>query len=112
MRGEARRTPALPFRQHPSRDDNEPHLLDAIAGVTAELHMLHRPSFLSGFDFDLDQKTYLHLGHLGGPENEDFGGLDGAEAEPKRREAGALGAGRGGGGDGGDASKEMRRGLS
>ena len=54
----------------------------------------------------------LHLGHLGGRENEDFGGLDGAEAEPKRREAGALGAGRGGGGDGGDASKEIRRGLS
>ena len=52
------------------------------------------------------------MGHLGGPEIGDFGGLDGAEAEPKRREAGALGAGRGGGGDGGDASKEMRRGLS
>ena len=52
------------------------------------------------------------LGHLGGPEKEDFGVLDGAEAEPKRREAGALGAGRGGGGDGGDASKEIRRGLS
>ena len=52
------------------------------------------------------------LGHLGGPENEDFGGLDGAEDEPKRREAGALGAGQGGGFDGGDGSKEMRRGLS
>ena len=52
------------------------------------------------------------LGHLGGPEKEDFGGLDGAEAEPKRREAGALGAGQGGGIDGGDGSKELRRGLS
>ena len=52
------------------------------------------------------------LGHLGGPEKEDFGGLDGAEAEPKRREAGALGAGQGGGVDGGDGSKELRRGLS
>ena len=49
------------------------------------------------------------LGHLGGPENEDFGGLDGAEDEPKRREAGALGTGRSGGGDG---SNELRRGLS
>ena len=38
----------MPLRQHPSRDDNEPHLPDAIvAGITAELHMLHRPSFLS-----------------------------------------------------------------
>ena len=52
------------------------------------------------------------LGHLGGPEKEDFGGLDGAEAEPKRREAGALGAGRGVGGDGVDGSKELRRGVS
>ena len=52
------------------------------------------------------------LGHLGGPEKEDFGGLHGAEAEPKRREAGALGAGQGGGFDGGDGSKELRRGLS
>ena len=40
------------------------------------------------------------LGHLGGPENEDFGGLDGAEDEPKRREAGALGTRRGGGATG------------
>ena len=53
----------------------------------------------------------LHLGHLGGPEKEDFGVLDGAEAEPKRREAGALGAGQGGGFDGGDGSKELRRGV-
>ena len=52
------------------------------------------------------------LGHLGGPEKEDVGVLGGAEAEPKRREAGALGAGQGGGVDGGDGSKEMRRGLS
>ena len=52
------------------------------------------------------------MGHLGGPEIGDFGGLDGAEAEPKRREAGALGAGQGGGFDGGDGSKELRRGLS
>ena len=51
------------------------------------------------------------LGHLGGPEKEDFGGLHGAEAEPKRREAGALGAGRGGGIDGVDGSKELRRGV-
>ena len=35
-----------------------------------------------------------------------------AEDEPKRREAGSLGTGRGGEGDGGDGSKEMRRGLS
>ena len=52
------------------------------------------------------------LGHLGGPEKEDFGVLDGAEAEPKRREAGALGAGRGVGVDGVDGSKELRRGVS
>ena len=52
------------------------------------------------------------LGHLGGSEIRDFGGLDGAEDEPKRREAGALGAGQGGGFDGGDGSKELRRGLS
>ena len=52
------------------------------------------------------------LGHLGGPEKEDFGGLDGAEAEPKRRKAGALGAGRGVGVDGVDGSKELRRGVS
>ena len=51
------------------------------------------------------------LGHLGGPEKEDFGGLHGAEAEPKRREAGALSPGRGGGIDGGDGSKELRRGV-
>ena len=49
------------------------------------------------------------LGHLEGPETGDFGGLDGAEDEPKRREAGALGTGRSGGGDG---SNELRRGLS
>ena len=52
------------------------------------------------------------LGHLGGPEKEDFGVLDGAEAEPKRREARALSPGRGVGIDGGDGSKELRRGLS
>ena len=52
------------------------------------------------------------LGHLGGPEKEDFGGLDGAEAEPKRREAGALGPGRGGGIDRVDGSKELRRRVS
>ena len=51
------------------------------------------------------------LGHLGGPEKEDFGGLDGAEAEPKRREARALSPGRGVGIDGGDGSKELRRGV-
>ena len=54
----------------------------------------------------------LHLGHLGGPEKEDFGVLGGSEAEPKRREAGALSPGRGVGVDGGDGSKELRRGLS
>ena len=54
----------------------------------------------------------LHLGHLGGRENEDFGGLGGAEAEPKRREAGALGAGRGGGNDRVDGSKELRCGVN
>ena len=53
----------------------------------------------------------LHLGHLGGPEKEDFGVLGGAEAEPKRREAGALGTGRGGGMDRVDGSKELRRGV-
>ena len=37
----------------------------------------------------------LHLGHLGGQDIGDFGGL----------------AGRGGGVDGGDGSKELRRGL-
>ena len=47
------------------------------------------------------------LGHLGGPEKEDFGVLDGAEAEPKRREAGALGAGRGGGVDGVEGAVEV-----
>ena len=52
------------------------------------------------------------LGHLGGPEKEDFGVLDGAEAEPKRREAGALGAGRGGGNDRVDGSKELRCGVN
>ena len=52
------------------------------------------------------------LGHLGGPEKEDFGGLDGAEAEPKRREAGALGTGGGGGVDRVDGSKELRRRVS
>ena len=52
------------------------------------------------------------LGHLGGPEKEDFGGLHGAEAEPKRREAGALGTGRGGGVDRVDGSKELRRRVS
>ena len=52
------------------------------------------------------------LGHLGGPEKEDFGVLGGSEAEPKRREAGALSPGRGVGVDGGDGSKELRRGLS
>ena len=51
------------------------------------------------------------LGHLGGPEKEDFGVLGGAEAEPKRREEGALGPGRGVGIDGGDGSKELRRGV-
>ena len=51
------------------------------------------------------------LGHLGGPEKEDFGVLDGAEAEPKRREAGALGTGRGGGMDRVDGSKELRCGV-
>ena len=53
----------------------------------------------------------LHLGHLGGPEKEDFGVLGGAEAEPKRREARALSPGRGVGIDGGDGSKELRRGV-
>ena len=53
----------------------------------------------------------LHLGHLGGPEKEDFGVLGGAEAEPKRREAGGAGAGRGGGVDGVVGSKELRRGV-
>ena len=52
------------------------------------------------------------LGHLGGPEKEDFGGLHGAEAEPKRRKAGALGAGRGGGNDRVDGSKELRCGVN
>ena len=52
------------------------------------------------------------LGHLGGPETGDFGMLDGAEAEPKRREAGALGAGRGGGNDRVDGSKELRCGVN
>ena len=51
------------------------------------------------------------LGHLGGPEKEDFGVLGGAEAEPKRREAGGAGAGRGGGVDGVVGSKELRRGV-
>ena len=55
------------------------------------------------FFFSLSSSFPL-LGHLGGPEIRDFGGLDGAEDEPKRREAGALGTGRGGGGDG---SKEL-----
>jgi len=58
------------------------------------------------FFFSLSSSFPL-LGHLGGPEIRDFGGLDGAEDEPKRREAGALGTGRGGGGDGGDGSKEL-----
>ena len=53
----------------------------------------------------------LHLGHLGGPEKEDFGGLEGAEEEPKRREAGGAGAGRGGEFDGVVGSKELRRGV-
>ena len=53
----------------------------------------------------------LHLGQLGGPEKEDFGVLGGAEAEPKRREAGGAGAGRGGGVDGVVGSKELRRGV-
>ena len=47
-----------------------------------------------------------------GAEIGGFGRLWGAKAEPKRREAGALGTGRGAGGDGGDASKEMGLGLS
>ena len=51
------------------------------------------------------------LGHLGGPEKEDVGVLGGAEAEPKRREAGGAGAGRGGGVDGVVGSKELRRGV-
>ena len=71
----------------------------------------NRNNFFFSLSLSILLPLGLHLGHLGGPEKEDFGVLGGAEAEPKRREAGGARAGRGGEFDGVVGSKELRRGV-